>query len=204
MSRTDLQSLESLRWSPKMDRTSSMVPDSQPEALGVLTIKLCVGCQEMLPVEFFYVCSTIKDGRQNRCKKCFNLAYRQGKKSSPEDDVGSDKSDQHALPDALYIIENPRIPGEVKIGRSQNPEERAKQLSAGNNFRLAVKHSYEEKGFLEKTLHQRLKRRRVEECAGVEWFRVSVEQADFLVRAAILEDELSRETVTEAEPQELP
>jgi hypothetical protein len=105
------------------------------------------------------------------------------------------------FPDSLYIMENPRIPGEVKIGRSQNPEERAKHLSAGNNFRLNVKHTYEEKGFLEKTLHHRLKRRRVEEGAGVEWFRVSVEQADLLIRAAILEAELSKETTETQESQ---
>ena len=49
-----------------------------------------------------------------------------------------------------------------------------------------------QKGFLEKTLHQKLKRRRVEEVAGVEWFKVSVDQADILIRAAILEDELSK------------
>jgi hypothetical protein len=96
------------------------------------------------------------------------------------------------FPDSLCIMENPRIPGEVKIGRSQNPEERAKQLSAGNNFRLVVRRSYGEKGFFEKTLHQKLKRRRVEEVAGVERFKVSVDQADILIRAAILEDELSK------------
>ena len=65
------------------------------------------------------------------------------------------------IPDSLYIMENPRIPGEVKIGRSQNPEERAK-----NNFRIVVKLSYREKGYLEKTLRQRLKRRRVVEGSG--------------------------------------
>ena len=106
----------------------------------------------------------------------------------PENSDGSSDfaATEEYLPDSLYIMENPRTPGEVKVGRSQNPEERAKSLSAGNNFRLAVKHTYEEKGFLEKTLHHRLKRRRVEEGAGVEWFRVSVEQADLSIRAAIL------------------
>ena len=85
------------------------------------------------------------------------------------------------------------MPGVVKIGRCQKPEDRAQALSAGNNFRLVVKQTYEEKGFLEKTLHNRLKRRRVEEGAGIEWFGISVEQADLLIRAAILEDELSKE-----------
>ena len=57
---------------------------------------------------------------------------------------------------------------------------------------MVVRRSYGCKGFLEKTLHQRLKRRRVEEGPGVEWFKVSVEQAGVLIEAAILEDELAR------------
>jgi hypothetical protein len=99
---------------------------------------------------------------------------------------------EEMIPDALYIIENPRIPGEIKIGRSHNPEERARQLSSGQNFRLVLKRSYGEKGFLEKTLHHKLKHRRVEQGAGVEWFKVSVDQADILIKAAIVEDDLSK------------
>jgi hypothetical protein len=99
---------------------------------------------------------------------------------------------EEITPDSLYIMENLRIPGEVKIGRSHNPEERAKQLSSGQNFRIVVKRSYGEKGFLEKTLHQKLKSRRVEQGAGVEWFKVSVEDADILIKAAIVEVDLAR------------
>jgi len=119
-----------------------------------------------------------------------------GHASSTELDQ-SDVSREYAvaeelIPDSLYIKENPRLPGEIKIGRSNNPEERAKQLSAGQNFRIVVKRSYGEKGFLEKTLHHKLQRRRVEHGPGVEWFNVSVDQADILVRAAIVEDDLSK------------
>jgi hypothetical protein len=99
---------------------------------------------------------------------------------------------EELIPDALYIMENPRLPGEIKIGRSHNPEERARQLSSGQNFRIVVKRSYGEKGFLEKTLHHKLKHRRVEQGAGIEWFRVSVEQADILVQAAVIEDNLAK------------
>jgi hypothetical protein len=99
---------------------------------------------------------------------------------------------QELVPDALYIMENPRIPGEIKIGRSRDPEERAKQLCAGNNYRMVVKRTYGEKGFLEKTIHKKLKRRRVEEGASVEWFRISVEQAEALIVAAIIEDDISK------------
>lgn len=116
------------------------------------------------------------------------------RRESGSSDEGDFVVTEEHLPDSLYIMENPRIPGEVKIGRSQNPEERAKQLSAGNNFRLVVRRSYGEKGFLEKTLHHKLKCRRVEEGAGIEWFKVSVDQADILIRAAILEDEISKFT----------
>ena len=99
---------------------------------------------------------------------------------------------EELTPDSLYIMENPRIPGEVKIGRSKNPEERARQLSNGHPFWLVVRRSYGCKGFLEKTLHQRLKSRRVGGGPGTEWFKVSVEQASVLIESAILEDELAK------------
>lgn len=121
----------------------------------------------------------------------------------PQDQIAPPESDQsevsrefavaeELIPDSLYIMENPRLPGEIKIGRSHHPEERAKQLSSGQNFRIVVKHSYGEKGFLEKTLHHKLKSRRVEQGAGVEWFKVSVEHADILVKAAIIEVDLAK------------
>ena len=164
-----------------------------PEMATEDASKVCGKCGGMFPFEAFYVCAHNKDGRQTQCKKCFEQTYKGGKKRRHEDiDLSEDADVQPDSLDSLYIMENPRIPGEVKIGRSQNPEERAKQLSAGNNFRLVVRRSYGEKGFLEKTLHQKLKRRRVEEGAGIEWFKVSVDQADILIRAAILEDELSK------------
>ena len=78
-----------------------------------------------------------------------------------------------------------------KIGRSQSPEDRAKQLSAGHNFRLVVKCSYDGQGFLEKTMHNKLKHLRVEGAAGVEWFILTADQADLLIRASILEHELT-------------
>jgi hypothetical protein len=189
--------LESFRWDP-MECADSSCPSSEPsETPPEAPCKVCADCQETLPVEAFYVCATYRDGRQKLCKKCFTQAYPRGKKRLQEDGVVCDET-EHVIPgpgpgpDALYIMENPRIPGEVKVGRSQSPEERAKQLSAGNNFRLVVRRSYGEKGFLEKTIHQKLKCRRVEEGAGIEWFKVSVEQADLLITAAILEDEISK------------
>jgi len=181
-------SLDSFRWNPNTDGTST---GSSAEMATEVALKVCAKCRESLPFKAFYCSVHSKDGRRSQCKKCWS--HYNGKKRRHEDiKVSEDANVQPGCLDSLYIMENPRIPGEVKVGRSQNPEERAKQLSAGNNFRLVVRRSYGEKGFLEKTLHQKLKRRRVEEGAGIEWFKVSVDQADILIRAAILEDELSK------------
>ena len=94
-------------------------------------------------------------------------------------------------PDSLYIMSNSLLPGIVKIGRSANPEERARQLGTSHPFRLIVEFSYGGKGFLEKTLHDRLKHRRVEGGGGREWFRLTPEQADVLIRASIVDNELA-------------
>jgi hypothetical protein len=201
------EKLERMLWGTESSSSSADICLSpKPSETAVEgASKVCSFCHETLPLDSFYINSTNRtDGRQSRCKKCFDL-YRAARKRCPEDSVSSDgqaevQSDcldsfritENLRPDSLYIMENLRIPGEVKIGRSQNPEERAKQLAAGNNFRVVVQRSYGEKGFLEKTLHQKLKKRRVEEGAGLEWFRISVEEADLLIRAAILEDNLSK------------
>ncbi len=85
---------------------------------------------------------------------------------------------------------NSLLPGIVKIGRSCNPEERAKQLSTSQPFRVVVERSYGGKGFLEKTLHDRLKHRRIEGGGGREWFQISAEQADILIKASIVDHEI--------------
>ena len=155
---------------------------------------MCRQCRQSLPADAFY------SSYGSVCKVCVRLRTRQNqqekKRLRPEMDSSEECGEfavtEELIPDSLCIMENPRIPGEVKIGRSHNPAERARQLSAGNNFRLVVQRSYGEKGFLEKTMHQRLKSRRVQEGAGIEWFKVSVDQADLLIQAAILEDEFAK------------
>ena len=155
-------------------------------------VKECNACRETFPLDCFYKKTASKDGHQSQCKKCFD--ERRSRKRPLSEIEGDDEFlvTEEIMPDSLYTMENPRISGEVKVGRSHNPEERAKQLSAGNNFRLAVKQVYVGKGYLEKTVHQRLKARRVEEVAGTEWFKISTYQADTIIKAAILEDDLSR------------
>ena len=180
---TDL--LDSLRWDPLEQSVAS---------------KVCSSCHETFPMHDFSTCSAAKDGKQAYCKTCARSWWTRPKSAHAQQSEllsAACSSNEFSVteelrPDSLYIMENPRIPGEIKIGRSRDPEERAKQLCAGNNYRMVVKRTYGEKGFLEKTIHKKLKRRRVEEGASVEWFRISVEQAEALIVAAIIEDDISK------------
>ena len=173
--------LDSLRWDPPEQSTAS---------------KVCTSCHESVLRDDFYDHQFAKDGKHSWCKACVKSRARISQKNRSEAPSVACSSEfavtQELVPDALYIMENPRIPGEIKIGRSRDPEERAKQLCAGNNYRMIVKRTYGEKGYLEKTIHQKLKRRRVEEGSSVEWFRISVEQAEALIVAAIIEDDISK------------
>ena len=99
---------------------------------------------------------------------------------------------EELCPDSLYIMTNSCVAGQVKIGRSHQPEQRAKQLCAGSNNHILVMRTYGGKGFLEKTIHNKLRTRRVEGIPGIEWFWLSVEQASLLIEATILEDELAK------------
>ena len=83
------------------------------------------------------------------------------------------------------------FPGELKVGRAACPTGRAQTLSNGQNFTLDVNYTYAHRGYLETTVHRRLAPWLVNEGPGREWFRLLPEQADVLVRAAILEHDLS-------------
>ncbi len=89
-------------------------------------------------------------------------------------------------------MESLSFPGLVKIGRSKCPEQRAKELSCSQPFYMELKHSYETKGFLEKTVHKKLENCRYVGGPGTEWFKLSVAQAACLIEATILEDELAK------------
>ena len=77
----------------------------------------------------------------------------------------------------LYIMENSRIPGEVKIGYSKDVPRRKKEFEAQQNFRMYVLAVFPGKGYLEKQVHNNLDNFRVAECAGTEWFKCSLGEA---------------------------
>lgn len=177
-----MEFLESLAWEGEANQPSEQVPENWVEYL----LKRCPGCQEEQSSDNFYKESAKKDGLSHYCKTCTcaKAAIRK-RRAEPED-----TSPESSACDSLYIMTNSMLPGMVKIGRSGNPEERAKQLSVSQPFRVVVERSYGGKGFLEKTLHDRLKRRRVEGGGGREWYRISPEQADILIKASIVEHEI--------------
>ena len=156
--------------------------------------KRCGRCQEELPLEQFSR-ATNKGGYQSTCKSCYKIywkTYSEKKRGrdSMEDCRDTVDAESNQM-DSLYIMSNSLLPDMVKIGRSNGPEERARNLGASHPFRIVVEHTYGDKGFLEKPIHDRLKHRRVDGGSGREWFNLSVEQADTLVRGCIVEHELS-------------
>ncbi len=153
-------------------------------------VRKCSKCQEEKTLDSFH-------NGQAYCKSCrkeYDAARpgRHDRKRPAESEHVSGLEEPDTVADSLYVMSNSWRPEMVKIGRSSNPEERARQLGASHPFRITVEHSYGGKGFLEKTLHDRLKHRRVEGGLGREWFKLSAEQADTLIRGSIVDHELSK------------
>ena len=67
--------------------------------------------------------------------------------------------------DFLYFIQSSNK-GEIKIGRSKNPEKRLRNLQTGNPNKLRIVASLEGLGWREKDLHDQLKKWR----GSGEWF----------------------------------
>ncbi len=78
----------------------------------------------------------------------------------------------------LYVMQNSRIPGEVKVGRSMDVEARRHSLQRSQNYRMLVLAVFPQAGNIEGCVHKMLGYCRVtEEAAGREWFRCSPQTA---------------------------
>jgi len=107
----------------------------------------------------------------------------------PEESVEPPAKRQRVEGDSLYLIHNPRIPGEVKIGRARNVERRLNVLSACQNFSLVLIQDWPEWGCLERDVHQQLAGRRLTGHPGREWFRLDLAGAglvDQIVQGLVL------------------
>ena len=161
-------------------------------------MKKCAKCHEYLPVTdfnskgkgspvlFSYCrCCNIEYCRQQRMKKDNKRVERpqaiqyQSTSSTPENES------------TLYIMRNPLIPGMVKIGKAACPDLRAESLSKSQPFELLVCYTYSGWGSLESLIHEKLSNVRVQSGRGREWFRIEPEQAYLIIRATILEREIS-------------
>ena len=91
--------------------------------------------------------------------------------------------------DDLYIMQNSRLP-EYKVGRSHNPESRAKDLSKCQNFRMMIIHVFKGCGHLESICHQRLKARNITDCDGKEWFNIDLPTVYKIIDGVIAESQL--------------
>ena len=72
----------------------------------------------------------------------------------------------------LYIIQS-RVTGAVKIGRSDDPDRRLRQLQTGCPYALKIILVMRDGGVLEGMVHRNMHRHRTRHTVGGEWFAES-------------------------------
>ena len=96
------------------------------------------------------------------------------------------RSSQQVTGDSLYIIQNDRIPHEVKIHRSGDVVKRCIALQGCQIFRVTVHAVYPGCGKLEYQVHQALKGVQVQKGPGREWFRCEPAEAMRIITILIV------------------
>ena len=113
--------------------------------------KLCVHCQESLPLDCFYVhCSLCK-----HCTCYISSENRRKRARAQFDSVSQeDIDDVNNKASHLYIASYEHIlPGVYKIGHSKDPALRMAMLQAGQAFHMNLDAVYPNLGHLENTVH---------------------------------------------------
>ena len=107
-------------------------------------------------------------------------------------------------PDSLYVAHNPRISGEIKIGRAKNPFMRLASLSQSQNFHIHLLKQWPGLGHLEPLLHAQFSEFRVRHTPGREWFALPPEDiglvencVDFLKSLESVREQLKKSVVLE-------
>ena len=77
----------------------------------------------------------------------------------------------------LYILTHSDREDIVKVGRSDDPDSRCRQLQASQPCFIRVAATLPFQGGLEREVHRRLRTKRVSSGAGREWFQASVAKA---------------------------
>jgi T5orf172 domain len=193
---------------PPMDNEDEAVEESDEH----LTLQICITCKEYHPLSNFY--NRPQGGVLSKCKACHKEYVKQYKATHPRksraeirQDMERDETPEEVYcqpaettmdpppdgpyGDSMYVLYNPRIPGEVKIGRAMRPSNRARDLCNSMPFKLEVMHVFPGFGFLETHVHKKLQHKRVVNGRGREWFAIEPCQADILIKATIVEFQLS-------------
>jgi hypothetical protein len=90
-----------------------------------------------------------------------------------------------AAADTLYVMQYSFRRDIVKVGRSDNPERRRRQLEGGQAFHVEILATFPGQGALEGQVHEALAAHRNEEGAGREWFNLSAAQAIAAITALL-------------------
>ena len=129
------------------------------EGLTEDTLRFCSCCAEPKPLAAFYTRTC--GGPFSQCKSCYR--DRQGTKQAPE------------KKDSLYILGCSMMPGILKVGRSADPQARAKEIQASQPYFAQLVAVFPQKGHIEAVVHARLAKRRVE-APGREWFHAPLSE----------------------------
>ena len=139
--------------STSADSAASTAPSEE-------VLKLCPRCpqgQQYKPMREFANNRTSRDGKNFICKECNGRRCKEWRaKRKREDFEGDDDIDDEGgndpnanMGDDLYVMQNSRIPGEVKIGRSIDPETRRRSLQASQIYRMNLLAMYPDAGYIE-------------------------------------------------------
>ena len=163
-------------------------------------MKMCPKCKTHKETSEFDLRTRQKEFRRPWCRECtlhYHREYskmRRKRQREEEDTEHTPLADilqaDVTQTDTLYVMRNSLIPGMVKIGKSHNPEDRARDLARSHPFEMVICSTYERWGFIEKKIHDKLRHRNVIGGTGREWFHVTPEQADRLIANVIVEQEI--------------
>ena len=204
-----MESMEQFAYTPPISPPLSVgIEDEGMESDEPLALRMCITCKQHQPLSNFYNRPNNQGGVLSKCKECHKEAVKQYKATHPRKAQSETQADMEVgyqppaettmeppfpygpYGDSMYVLSNPRLPGEVKIGRAMRPTHRANELSTSLPFELEVKHTYPGFGFLEKDVHKRLQHKRVATGRGREWFAIEPCQADVIIQATIVEFQL--------------
>ena len=155
---------------------------------------VCRVCAEPLNAANIYA------GQGYVCRACFILSTAESRKKRKRDAAETEQEEapyevaETFIPerkDHLYAMQQSRFGvGEIKVGKSHDPIQRAKELGKSQNFRMEILKIWHYQGHLEATVHRRLKARKVTSGDGQEWFQLDVQTLDFIVQGVIAESQL--------------